>query len=161
MDVEQRLLRVLETKHLTISSCESFTAGLFCSTLAAVPGASAVLRGGIVTYASQVKVQCAHVDENMLALHGVISVPCAEAMAKNVNTMMQSDICVSFTGNAGPDAMEGKPAGLCYIGICFKDHVYVHELFQQKERNALRLYAVKMACQYVLALLEKESEGHV
>lgn len=159
MEVAKRLVALLKDMRLTISSCESFTAGLFCAELAAISGASQVLRGGIVSYASDVKVTLAHVDDALIQEYGVISSQCAKAMASGANKVLQSDLCVSFTGNAGPSAMEGKPAGLCYIGICLHEETYVFKLFEQKKRNELRAYAVEEACNFVISLLEKEREG--
>ena len=78
--------------------CESLTAGLFTSTIASIPGASAILKGGLVTYFTPMKSVLAHVDVNLIQKYGVISEECAYAMAKNTREIMDVDYCVSFTG---------------------------------------------------------------
>ena len=103
---------LLKEKKLTIGSCESFTAGAFCAAIADVAGASAVLKGGLVTYATQEKIALAHVDAKIIETYGVVSEECAIAMARSARAVLDVDLCISFTGNAGPDAWEGKPAGL-------------------------------------------------
>ena len=77
-----RLVNYLKEKNLTIGSCESFTAGLFASTLGSVPGASQVFKGALVTYASELKCSLANVDEAIIDQYGVISESCAQAMAQ-------------------------------------------------------------------------------
>lgn len=156
MEQVVRLIELLREKNLCIGSCESFTAGLFCSQIAAIPGASHVLKGGLVTYATTLKNKLAHVDENIIEAFGVISAECAKAMASGAKEALQVDICVSFTGNAGPDAMDGKPAGLVYIGIAYQKEVYSFEIFKDLSRNELREYAVLQAIQYLIKILQRK-----
>lgn len=106
MTEAKQLVSLCTENHLTISSCESLTAGLFTSTIASIPGASAILKGGLVTYFTPMKSVLAHVDVNLIQKYGVISEECAYAMAKNTREIMDVDYCVSFTGNAGPSAWE-------------------------------------------------------
>ena len=148
------LVKKLTQQHLTIGSCESFTAGQFCSTIADIPGASAVLKGGLVTYATELKKTIAHVDVNVIDTYGVVSEECATAMATCAKKVLDVDICVSFTGNAGPSAWENKPAGLVYCAIAFQDKVSCYELMIDKERNALRGHAVNFMIQKMILLLE-------
>ena len=149
----KELVALLKQRQLTIGSCESFTAGLFCSSMAEVPGASAVLKGGVVTYATSIKTNVVHVDEDIVKQFGVISAPCAEEMASKARRLLDVDVCVSFTGNAGPDAMEGKPAGLVYCAIAYQDRVTVYEFYIQKDRNEVRREAVRLLCEKVMQLL--------
>ncbi|RGC45949.1 CinA family protein [Absiella sp. AM29-15] len=143
----QELIALLKAKNLTIGSCESFTAGLFCASLASVSGASAVLKGGVVTYATCIKTDVVHVDKNIVDTYGVISKECAIEMAKKAQQLLDVDICVSFTGNAGPSAMEGKPAGEVYCAIAYHDDVIAYQLQIQEERNKVREEAVRFMCQ--------------
>lgn len=106
MTEAKQLVSLCTENHLTISSCESLTAGLFTSTIASIPGASSILKGGLVTYFTPMKSVLAHVDVNLIQNYGVISEECAYAMAKNTREIMNVDYCVSFTGNAGPSAWE-------------------------------------------------------
>ena len=96
MTEAKQLVSLCTENHLTISSCESLTAGLFTSTIASIPGASAILKGGLVTYFTPMKSVLAHVDVNLIQNYGVISEECAYAMAKNTREIMDVDYCVSL-----------------------------------------------------------------
>ena len=87
MNDARQLVSLCTENHLTISSCESLTAGLFTSTIASIPGASAILKGGLVTYFTPMKSVLAHVDVDLIQKYGVISEECAYAMAKNTRQM--------------------------------------------------------------------------
>ena len=86
---------------LTIATAESLTAGLVSSTLADVPGASAVLRGGAVTYATDTKHSVLGIDVELLT--HVVSEPVVQAMAKAACALLQADLGLATTGVAGPD----------------------------------------------------------
>ena len=88
MTEAKQLVSLCTENHLTISSCESLTAGLFTSTIASIPGASAILKGGLVTYFTPMKSVLAHVDVNLIQNYGVISEECAYAMAKNTRDIV-------------------------------------------------------------------------
>lgn len=149
----QELIALLKAKNLTIGSCESFTAGLFCASLASVSGASAVLKGGIVTYATCIKTDVVHVNAEIVEQYGVISKECAIEMAKKAKQLLDVDICVSFTGNAGPSAMEGKPAGEVYCAIAYGKDITAYKLQIKEERNKVREEAVRIMCQKLCELL--------
>lgn len=151
----KKLVEILKTAKLTIGSCESLTAGLFSSTMAEVPGASAVLKGGIVTYWTQCKIQVVHVDENIIHTYGVISKECAIEMAEKARKLLSVDICVSFTGNAGPDVMEGKPAGLVYAAIASASDTTVYEFQLQGNRNHVRHEVVMRMSENIVHYIEK------
>ena len=104
----KELVELLKEKKLTIASCESLTAGLFSSRIAEIPGASNVLVGAIVTYATRIKEEIVHVDPKIIEQEGVVSAACAKAMAENTRKLLQADLCVSFTGNAGPACMRNN-----------------------------------------------------
>ena len=74
---------------------------------------------------------------------GVVSADCASYMAKGVKNLYKTDISISFTGNAGPDVMEGKPVGLVYIGLCYKDTTFVFEYYFEGTRNDIRRKCVE------------------
>lgn len=96
MNDARQLVSLCTENHLTISSCESLTAGLFTSTIASIPGASAILKGGLVTYFTPMKSVLAHVDVDLIQKYGVISEECAYAMAKNTRQIMDVDYCISL-----------------------------------------------------------------
>lgn len=149
-----RLIRLAAEKQVTICSCESFTAGLFCSELGSVPGASAVLKGGLVTYFTEMKETLAHVDPALIETYGVVSIECAAAMASNTRHLMDADYCVAFTGNAGPGAQEGKPAGMVYCALADAQGVDWSCWQMDLPRNALRLKAVLMMIEKLIETIE-------
>lgn len=151
----KEVVKCLKEKSLTIGSCESLTAGLFTSTIAEVSGASAVLKGGIVTYWTECKTDIVHVDPSIVEKYGVISGECAKEMAEKARVLLKVDICVSFTGNAGPDAMEGKPAGLVYCAIASADKTKVYEYHFELERNTLRKAVVEEMGKQVICFLQE------
>lgn len=115
--LEQLLIDELRARNQTISFCESLTAGLASATLAQVAGASDVLRGGLVTYAVDLKSQIAGVDPAVVEKHGVVSAAVAREMARGAKRVCGSDWAVSLTGVAGPDAQGDVPAGTVWIGL--------------------------------------------
>lgn len=112
---------LFKEKGLTLGCAESFTGGSFASEITKVPGASKMFKGGIVTYATEEKINVLGVPESLVSEQGVVSKECALSMAMNAKRLLNVDVAISFTGNAGPDAMEGKPVGEIYIGVSIKD----------------------------------------
>ena len=106
------LAALVRQKGWTLCSCESCTGGLFASRLTEVPGVSAFFKGAVVTYWTAMKIDVVHVNPAILDQYGVISEQTAKAMAEQCALLMNCDMAVAFTGNAGPDVMEDKPAGM-------------------------------------------------
>lgn len=152
----EELLTLLKERGFTIGSCESLTAGLFTSQLAAVSGASAVLKGGIVTYQTVVKKQVVGVDAQVIEQEGVVSAACAVEMACKTKKLLACDICVSFSGNAGPDIMEGKPVGRVYCAIAYQDEVFPYCLQLSGSRNEIRMQAVMQMKTELIRLLTND-----
>ena len=150
------LIKLCTEKGLTVSGCESLTAGLFTATIASVSGASKVLKGGIVTYFTEIKVNVAHVEKEIVDTYGVVSDKCAASMASHTREIMDSDYCVSFTGNAGPDVMENKPAGTVYTAIASKNGVKVfHFELGDYSRNELRMTIVNQMIELLIDEIEQ------
>ena len=101
----------------TITAAESLTAGLFQATLADFSGVSAIFNGGFVTYSLEEKSKMLDISEQELEKHGVVSEFTAEKMAERARIKTQSDFGISLTGVAGPDSLEGHPAGTVFIGL--------------------------------------------
>ena len=102
---------------VTVSTAESLTAGMIASTIADIPGASAVLRGGAVTYCDEIKHRVLGVEQETLDRYTAVSHQTAREMASGSLELYQSDIAVSATGYAGPGGgTEDDPAGTFYIG---------------------------------------------
>ncbi len=100
---------------VTIATAESLTAGLVASKLAQVPGASAVLRGGVVAYATDIKHSVLGLDQ--VLLEHVVSAPVAAAMAQAAARVLSADIGVSTTGVAGPEGLDGQAPGTVWIAV--------------------------------------------
>ncbi|MDO6346364.1 competence/damage-inducible protein A [Streptococcus oralis subsp. oralis] len=107
----------LKKRQKSITAAESLTAGLFQATLADFSGVSAIFNGGFVTYSLEEKSKMLDISEQELKEHGVVSEFTARKMAEQARLKTQSDYGVSLTGVAGPDSLEGHPAGTVFIGL--------------------------------------------
>ena len=107
----------LKKRQKRITAAESLTAGLFQATLADFSGVSAIFNGGFVTYSLEEKSKMLDIYEQELKEHGVVSEFTARKMAEQARIKTQSDYGVSLTGVAGPDSLEGHPAGTVFIGL--------------------------------------------
>ena len=139
----KELVEILRRQELTISCAESLTGGLFASSICEIPGVSKIFKGGVVTYWNEIKNRVIDVPKKVIEECGVVSADCASYMAKGVKNLYKTDISISFTGNAGPDVMEGKPVGLVYIGLCYKDTTFVFEYYFEGTRNDIRRKCVE------------------
>jgi len=119
----QTAFELLKKAGKTVTAAESLTAGLFQATLANFSGASKVFGGGFVTYGIEEKSQMLGIPLADLEMHGVVSAYTAEKMATQARELTASDYAVSLTGVAGPDSLEGHPAGTVYIGLATADNV--------------------------------------
>lgn len=128
----------------TLGSVESFTGGLFASTIIAQPGASKFFKGAIVSYDNSVK-QKLGIDTS----NGVINKETALSMALKGKEFLGVDICVAFTGNAGPDVMDNKNVGKVFIAI----NAEVYELDLQGDRTSIRQQAVDFALNKIKNLI--------
>ncbi|MCI1256024.1 MAG: CinA family protein [Corynebacterium provencense] len=102
---------------LTVATAESLTAGLLAATVASVPGASLVLRGGLVVYATDLKQSLAGVDPGLLAQRGPVDPDVAGQLAEGAATQCGADVGVGVTGVAGPDPQDGHPVGEVWIAV--------------------------------------------
>lgn len=111
------VVEALKKKKQTITAAESLTAGLFQATLANFSGVSAIFKGGFVTYSLEEKAKMLDISQVELQEHGVVSAFAAGKMAEQARLKTQSDFGISLTGVAGPDSLEGHPAGTVFIGL--------------------------------------------
>lgn len=137
-DLPTRVVHTLRDRGLTVATCESLTAGLVAATLAEVPGASAVLRGGLVTYATELKSTLAGVDAALLARVGAVDPEVAQQMAAGAARVCGADLGIACTGVAGPDPQDGKPVGLVYLGLARGATTHVREITLAGGREAIR-----------------------
>ena len=111
----ESVVGALRERGLTLATAESITAGLLASTIAEVPGCSAVLRGGIVAYAADGKGSVLGVERRLL--EHVVSEPVAVSMAVGAARVIGADIGVGTTGVAGPDGLDGQEPGTVWIAV--------------------------------------------
>jgi nicotinamide-nucleotide amidase len=152
-DVPARLHRALLARGETVAAAESLTAGLFCATLATVPGASATLRGGAVVYATDLKATLVGVPGDLLAAHGPVSPETAAALADGVRVRCTATWGIGLTGVAGPDPVDGHRPGRVYLGLSDGDRTDVIPLDLLGDRQAVRTGAVEAAMAALLGRL--------
>lgn len=152
----EELAEILKLRDISISSVESFTVGGFASLIGSISGISKVYKGSLVSYQTCIKRDVLKIDEKIIDEYGVVSNEVAGLMAINGQKMFESDICISFTGNAGPTAMEGKPVGLVYIGIVFYDKIKTFSLQLNGSRQQIKEQAIYLGCNELLKLLKTE-----
>ncbi len=118
LDQAATLLAYVQGRGLTLATAESCTGGLVAAALTAIPGSSASVLGGFVTYSNDQKMALLGVSEGVLATVGAVSEDCARSMAEGARLATGADIAVSTTGIAGPGgATADKPVGLVFIGV--------------------------------------------
>ena len=130
--------------NLTLGSVESFTGGAFASHITKIPGASNFYKGTIVSYATEIKEKLLGIPAEIIEKHGVVSPEVAALMATKGKEKLNVDVCVSFTGNAGPTSMENKPVGLIYIGIADNNGVKVYDYLLNGSRVEIQLEAISL-----------------
>ena len=135
----------------TICTAESLTGGGIGAVLTSVPGASAVFRGGIISYVDEVKRGVLGVAKNALDTSGAVSEPVARQMALGARRMLHADIAVSVTGLAGPAGDEfGHAVGTVFIGYADATSTRVREFHFQGDREDVRDQTIEAALDMIL-----------
>ncbi|BCY28549.1 CinA family nicotinamide mononucleotide deamidase-related protein [Flavobacterium okayamense] len=148
--IEVVLGRLLTNKGLTIATAESCTGGKIAQTIASVSGASAYFKGSIVSYATDVKERILNVSHNVIEENSVVSAQVAKEMVLSVQKMMQTNIAISTTGNAGPlKGDSNAEVGIVYIGIAIDEEVFVEEFNFGQPREKVIDRAVSKALELV------------
>ncbi|MFC3040010.1 competence/damage-inducible protein A [Virgibacillus xinjiangensis] len=152
--IEEQVVSLLKEKHKQIAAAESLTGGMFTERLVSVEGASKVCAGGIVSYTEEVKKNVLGVSEKTIRENGTVSRECAMEMAERVRQKLGADIGISFTGVAGPEEVEGHPAGTVFIAIMPRDGMVSVEKFTlHGTRNSIRKKAVLKGLQLIFEAL--------
>ena len=150
----QAVIAAAARQGLRVASAESLTAGMVSAELATVPGASAVLQGGVVAYQNEVKMQVLGVSGDLLRDVGSVDAAVAEQMASGVRRLLKADIGVSTTGVAGPESHDGKPVGTVFIGIATASGTRAEGFRFDGDRASIR----QQACEAAIELLAGELE---
>lgn len=146
----------LEAAGLTAACAESLTGGLIAGALTAVPGSSAVVRGGVVSYAAEAKRDVLGVSPRALDEAGVVSEPVARQMAEGARERLRADVAVAVTGIAGPGGAEpGKPVGTVWMAVAEAEGSAARLFCFEGDRQAVRLQTVAEA----LIALRRAAEG--
>jgi nicotinamide-nucleotide amidase len=122
----------------TMATAESLTGGLVAATIVEIPGVSAVYRGGLVVYATDLKHTLAGVPEGLLTERGPVDADVARELAAGVRERLGADWGLATTGVAGPEPQDGVPVGLVYVAVAGPDGATVRELRLQGNRAAVR-----------------------
>lgn len=143
------VLRQLAGKSLV--TAESCTGGGIGAALTAVPGASAVYKGGVICYTNWVKHHVLGVDQQVLERYGAVSAPVAEAMASGVRRLLEADIAVSVTGLAGPGGDGyGNPVGTVCIGYASGQRCISKQFQFHGSREEIRNQAIQASLELIL-----------
>ena len=149
MTLCSEVLKNLEGK--TLCTAESCTGGGIGAAITEVSGASAVFKGGIISYCNEVKHSVLGVDEKTLADVGPVSAPVAEAMAEGARRVLAADVAVSVTGLAGPGGDEyGNPQGRVFIGYSDEKRTVSRMFTFPGDRDAVRQAAIREALNLIL-----------
>jgi nicotinamide-nucleotide amidase len=137
------VFELLRDQKKTIAFAESLTGGMAADWMAAFPGASSVLTGGVVCYTNQVKNQVLSVPQEVLDTDGAVSASCAKHLAASIRKLCGSDFGVSFTGVAGPDKSEGKAVGTVYVGFSDSNGSKSYRFQFNGSRQKIRIQSTK------------------
>ena len=143
------VLKALEGK--TLVTAESLTGGGIGAAITAVSGASAVYKGGIISYTNEVKHGVLGVSLETLEVHGAVSLQTAQEMAVGARKLLKADVAVSVTGLAGPGGDEyGNPVGTVCIGYCDENKSFAVKYYFDGDREAVRNQTIRAALELVL-----------
>jgi nicotinamide-nucleotide amidase len=155
-DLAARLVAICKDQGLTIATAESCTGGLIAAAITAIPGSSAVLDRGFVTYSNAAKTDLLGIPPQLIAANGAVSKPVAQAMATGAKTRAGTSLAVSVTGIAGPDGgSPEKPVGTVWFGLAARrGRISTHHQLFSGDRAAIRAASVTFALNLLLGATE-------
>lgn len=145
-------------KNVTVATAESLTAGMVAATIAEVPGASAMLQGGVIAYQNSVKEKQLGVSAALLASRGAVDPEVACGMALGACLAVGARLGISTTGVAGPEPHQGKAVGLVYIGVALDGVAHAQEFHFDGDREAIRVQATQAALTLVAEAVKAARE---
>jgi nicotinamide-nucleotide amidase len=149
------LVAALKKRGETVATAESLTGGLVAALLTSVPGSSAVVRGGLVVYATPLKHELARVDEDLLAEHGAVHPDVAAQLAAGARVVCGATWGIGLTGVAGPDPQDGIEPGVVHIGVSGPEVAEVRTIGVDGNRHQVRAAAVATALDLIRALTDQ------
>jgi nicotinamide-nucleotide amidase len=148
--IEAVLGKLLAKKKLSIAVAESCTGGKLAQVLTSIPGSSEYFKGGVVTYATESKIDVLGVPESVIQEHSVVSAQVAEQMAARVKAKFKADIAISTTGNAGPVKGDSDAeVGTVFIGFATAEKVYSEKFDLGQPREKVIERAVNKALEHI------------
>ena len=147
-NVEQVTIKALIERKITLSVAESCTGGMLGKCITDVSGASSVFSGGVITYSNEAKMKHLGVKAETLEKYSAVSPEVAIEMADGVRSIFDSDIALSVTGEAGPEASTKNAVGTVFIGVSTREKSYAVSLQISSRRN--REYIRRVACSRAL-----------
>ena len=143
----------------SISAAESLTSGMFMAELGSEPGIGNALKGGVVVYNKEMKIEQLGILSSLLDFHGMVSAECAEAMAESVKERFSTTFGISLTGAAGPEPHDGQPPGTVWIGIAIEGmKTKSYKLQLSGSRNTNRKRSVQFALHYLIQSMKEKKE---
>jgi nicotinamide-nucleotide amidase len=158
-DLATEIVTRCTQRGLTIAVAESLTGGLLAASLVAVPGASAVLLGGVVAYNTALKATLLGVDAGLLAEKGAVDPDVAIQMAVGVRERLAVDgraatIGIATTGVAGPDPQDGQPVGAVFLGLAIESRAFSVPLLLSGSRDDIRSAVVSESLVQLTKLID-------
>ena len=150
------LLQSAEERGMTLAIAESLTGGQVASSLVEVPGASRVLVGAVVAYATRIKAQVLGVDAAHLERTGPVDRDVALQMAHGVRRLLGADLGLATTGVAGPGPADGHPAGTVHVAVAAPWGRRHRELHLSGDRSQIRRATVMEVCELAIGFLREE-----
>lgn len=152
------LLDLLRARGLTLAVAESLTGGMVAARLVDVPGASAVLRGGVVAYATDLKAALLGVDAGLLGREGAVHPDVAVQMAQGARSRLGADVGLATTGVAGPDPQDGHPPGTVHVAVVTATGSRVASPVVAGTRADVREHAVREVLALARVVLAQDDE---
>jgi len=149
----------LRRRSAMVATAESLTGGGLGQLLSAAPGSSDTYLGGVISYATDLKLKLLGVSPETVRDHGVVSAQCAAEMALGVGSLTGADYSVSTTGVAGPAEQEGKPAGMLFIAVAGPGGVLTRGLHLDGDRAMIRAETCHHAVSAVLEVVRAADPG--
>lgn len=161
MSTAAHILSLLVRQGSTVSVAESLTGGLIGATLTSPKGASAAFRGGVIAYATELKIKLLDVPADLLEREGAVHPGVAAAMAGGVRRLTRADYGLAVTGVAGPDMQDGKPVGTVHIALWGPDdRVWHRNVRLTGAREAIRTGTCDEALDLLRGVLEANCGEH-
>ncbi len=151
-----RLVELIKRRGETLATAESLTGGLLGAALTDVPGVSAIYRGGVIVYATELKAKLAGVPEELLAAVGPVHPDTAAALATGVRERLDATYGLATTGVAGPDPQAGVAAGTVYVAAAGPGSVQVRKLQLSGDRAAIRRRSVQAVLELAASLVAED-----